>query len=180
MSRRVTRRRVRRWALLAAVTALALRWAWTTDPALTALAVCLTATAALGCWRARCAWLMRSGQRTDLYKHYMADGTPLYYGISNHYAARCNQHADGSWWWFYVDPARSTRQTWPNRAAALHAERAAITRDCPIGNTEHNRLWRQQQPVRVLMQDQAATHRVYAQPPPVITSPTPYASRRFA
>lgn len=155
----------------AALTAAAgLWWAWQHHPA--ALIVCgtLAAALALAVWRARCAWLMREGQKTDLYFHYFGTGEPLYYGITNSYEARCGQHADESWWYLFVDPARSHKQTWPNREAALRAEAAAIRRDTPIGNYQHNWRYLQQHPRRLELQAEAAAHRSYAQPAPVITT----------
>lgn len=166
-------RRRHHWAKTKAAAVLTgaggLWWAWQHHPATLIAAAVITAAAALGAWRARCAWLLREGEKTDLYRHYFNTGWPLYYGISNDYAARCGQHADESWWWYYVDPARSTRQTFPNRRAAELAEAAAIRRDTPIGNYQHNGAYVQQHPRRLQLQAEAAAHRSYAQPAPVIT-----------
>jgi hypothetical protein len=141
--RRMTRAERRVWS--AGVVVAGLAWAWQTHPVLLVAGLTLAATAAgLGLW-ARRAWLQRAGRPTVLYRHYTAGGRPLYYGISSHYGLRCAQHAEGSWWWPLVDPARSTCQTWPNRQAAERAERTAIHADCPIGNQEHNpRYWTQE------------------------------------
>lgn len=180
MSRR-RHRQVKTKAALAAACGGVLWWAWQAHPA--GLIVCgtLAAAATLGAWRARCAWLMRDGQKTDLYFHYFGDGTPLYFGISNDYAARCTQHADESWWFYYVDPSRSVKQTWPNREAALRAEAAAIRQWSPIGNYQHNPDYVAQHPRRLQLQAEAAAHRGYAQPAPVITgnwAPAPRARVR--
>lgn len=103
-------------------------------------------------WRVRSRRAVRAGvvdlRPTVLYRHYMADGTPLYYGISNHYEARCGQHAESSWWWPLVDPTRSSVQEWPDRRSAELAEAAAIRSHCPIGNTEYNHRFGQQEPAR--------------------------------
>ena len=85
----------------------------------------------------------------------LLDGSPLYYGISNRYDLRCAQHAEGSWWWPLIDPARSTCQTWPNRLAAERAEAAAIAADSPPGNTQHNGRWRAQYGRRVALRQLA-------------------------
>jgi hypothetical protein len=103
-------------------------------------------------WRVRSRRAVRAGvvdlRPTVLYRHYMADGSRLYYGISNNYALRCAQHAESSWWWPLVDPARSTIQEWPDRRSAELAEAAAIRSHCPIGNTEYNHRFGQQEPAR--------------------------------
>lgn len=124
--------------------------------ALVVLLAGLTAVAvAVFVWRRRrdAAELTAVGNPTVLYRHYLLnrpdihwllDGSPIYYGISNRYDLRCAQHADDSWWWPLIDPARSTCQTWPNRLAAERAEAAAIAADCPPGNTQHNGQWRAQ------------------------------------
>lgn len=121
------------------------------------------------------AWLYLRGWRTErrhmtalyarptvLYRHYMYDPhwrdgrRPVYYGISNRYDLRCEQHAAGSWWWPLVVPVWSTCQTWPDRAQAEAAERQAIAADCPIGNQEHNPRYWAQEPERRALRAQAA------------------------
>jgi hypothetical protein len=183
-------RRLRRWPrrhpgqalTLAAATVLALRWAWNEHPAAVTLYATLTAAVALGVWRARCAWAMREGQKTDLYYHHFATGQILYVGITSSYADRCEQHADDSWWWFYVDPSLSRKQTWPNRQAAARAETAAIRSLCPVGNTRDNPAWASQQPERGQLMAHAAASRGYACPPPVLNTPSPPRpfTRRYA
>jgi hypothetical protein len=154
MARRRRMTRVERRAWSAAVMAASIAVLWQTHPALLVAALTLAATAAgLGLW-ARRAWLQRAGQPTVLYRHYFAAwvlamfpglSPQVYYGITSNYALRCAQHAESSAWWSLIDPQLSTCQTWPNRAAAERAERAAIRRDCPIGNQAHNpRYWAQE------------------------------------
>lgn len=183
-------RRLRRWPrrhpgqalALVAATVLGLWWAWTEHPAALVIYATLAAAAALGLWRVRAAWAMREGQRTDLYFHYFGDGRPLYYGITSSYTDRCAQHADDSWWWFYVEPALSRKQTWPNRQAAARAETAAIRRDCPIGNTRDNPAWATQNGERLRLQAHAAASRGYACPPPVLNTASParaFPARRY-
>jgi hypothetical protein len=137
--------------VLGAVVALAVvvhQYGWAP---IIAAAVVVSAAGAL-VWRVR-ARRVTQGRVVDLrptvlYRHYMADGTPLYYGISNHYEARCGQHAESSWWWPLVDPARSTTQTWPGRRQAELAEAAAIRAHCPVGNCEYNHQFARQDPAR--------------------------------
>lgn len=142
-----TRRRRRNHVILAVGVGLAL-WRelpiwWHAHPVYVALTGLALAGTVAGTTRLVHLYRWRKGQETDLYNHflkYVRPGAPLYYGISNDYALRCQQHAEDSWWWPLVDWELSTKQTFPNRALALAAEAAAIRRDCPIGNTAHN--WR--------------------------------------
>lgn len=78
---------------------------------------------------------------TWVYRHYMADGTPLYYGITGRYDLRCGQHEESSWWWPLVDHGRSVSQKYPNRHVAELRETALIRRDCPPGNRKDNPRW---------------------------------------
>lgn len=158
MSRRRSRRRTRRRAYAALTTFAVLTWAWQLYPGWT-LAVLLTAAAGMVAFRLRrrptsCA------EQVWLYRHYAIPvptltqaGEPIYYGITNCYNARCEQHANSSWWWPYVDQRLLTiTGPYPDRDAALAAEAAAIRRDCPIGNTVHNRRYWQQAARRRRMQ----------------------------
>ena len=134
----MSRAQTRVWSAAAGL--LVANWAWQTHPVWTvAGAVLVIGAGAAMLWRRR-AQLRAPGERTWLYRHYDRAGSPVYYGITNDYPDRCAEHAAGSWWWYLVDPARSTVQEFPNRPAALLAETRAIRSDCPPGNVQHN--WR--------------------------------------
>jgi hypothetical protein len=157
--RRATRVERRLWAAAAGV--FGVWWAWQTHPAAVVVTLAVAGPVAVLGWRARLAWRMRAGQATDLYRHYFADWVPasqpqVYYGITGRYGLRCAQHAESSWWYTLIDPAKSTCQTWPNRAAAEAAEAAAIRADCPIGNERGNLRYLEQQAERRQLQALAA------------------------
>lgn len=167
-----TVRAIRRHKVATVLALALLAGAVRTHPVAVALAAFAVAALGAGAGLGKARWRMRGGEPTDLYTHYFADGEILYVGISNRYDLRCGQHADDKWWWFYVDPARSTTQTWPNRQAALRAEEKAIRAACPIGNYQHNWQWQRQQPRRLELAARARRHASYGQPPPVVTTPT--------
>ena len=134
--RRTTRFERRAYTLLAAAALVA--WAWQTHPVWTGLAAAAAVTGGAGWVVRRRRALSAPGQTTWLYRHYDATGRLLYVGITNHYARRCEQHADEKAWWVLVDPGRSTTQEYPNRAAALLAEEAVIRSERPVFNIAHN------------------------------------------
>lgn len=72
-----------------------------------------------------------------LYRFYDAAGALLYVGITLDPVARWRQHRDDKPWW--TDVAHITVDTYPDRATVLDAERAAITRERPLHNVQHNR-----------------------------------------
>lgn len=72
---------------------------------------------------------------TALYRHYDANGTLLYVGISTSVMMRLAQHRWGSHWFTRV--VRVTIEWLPTREAALNAEREAIRKECPECNTVH-------------------------------------------
>lgn len=80
----------------------------------------------------------RTGSRTghSLYRFYDARGKLLYIGITNSIRLRFAQHKDSKSWW----PQVAVREIshYPSRAAVLAAERAAIIRERPIYNVQHN------------------------------------------
>lgn len=75
--------------------------------------------------------------QTALYRHFGADGSLLYVGISLSWPARTKAHSRSSHWFDQV--ARVEVERYPNRAAALEAEREAIKREGPKHNVVHNR-----------------------------------------
>jgi len=119
------------------------------------------AAAGAAAW-ARAVWRARHATSGDmrpcgLYAHYFTTASAVYGGITNNYAARCAQHAETSWWWAYVDHSRSTFQQWTAadclpgwtpRMMAKAAETEFITRHAPIGNTDENPLFWEQEPYR--------------------------------
>jgi hypothetical protein len=172
----VTRRRRRRvgWGrrvLAVLAVAGAVNWAWRSHPVALTICLALAALAPVAVWWGRRAWLRREGQRTVLYRHYMQAGRPIYYGITSRYDLRCGQHAEGSWWWPLVDPALSTCQEFPNRRAAELAEARAIAADCPPGNTQYNRQWKQQLELRLWLMGVAAQMRGPVNPNTPIGAP---------
>ena len=74
---------------------------------------------------------------TSLYRHFAADGTLLYVGISLSWPARTKAHAHNSRWFERV--ARVEIEHFATREAALIAEREAIKREKPRFNIVHNR-----------------------------------------
>lgn len=73
--------------------------------------------------------------RTALYRHFAADGTLLYVGISLSPIDRLSQHMEGSRWAEQI--ARIEIEWHDDRADAERAERAAIMEDRP----RHNRTF---------------------------------------
>ncbi len=69
---------------------------------------------------------------TALYRHFAADGTLLYVGISLSVAARLSQHMHGSRW--AAEIARVEVTQYPYRAAAVEAEQDAIRSERPKFN----------------------------------------------
>ena len=72
--------------------------------------------------------------RTHLYRHFAADGTLLYVGISLSALGRLQAHRASAW---SEDIARVEVETYPTRAAALAAEKAAIKSERPKHNRVH-------------------------------------------
>ena len=79
--------------------------------------------------------------KTQLYRHYDSDKKLLYVGISLSAAARLAQHRDAAHW--FDDIATVTIETFPNREAALAAERKAIINEKPVCNIHHKRTLKQ-------------------------------------
>lgn len=73
--------------------------------------------------------------RTAIYRHFDADGTLLYVGITDGLSRRGKQHAKGAAW--VGDVSTSTAQWFPDRDAALLAEADAIRADRPLHNRIH-------------------------------------------
>lgn len=71
--------------------------------------------------------------RTALYRHFDADGSLLYVGVSLHSMRRLAQHMSGSEWHHQI--AAVQIQWLPTRAAAFAAEAIAIAREMPVWNT---------------------------------------------
>ncbi|MFL9922575.1 hypothetical protein PQR75_46670 [Paraburkholderia fungorum] len=72
---------------------------------------------------------------TDLYRHFDADGTLLYVGISLSAIARLKQHKSAAGWRGKI--TKVTIETLPSREAALDAESAAIKTERPVWNKHH-------------------------------------------
>lgn len=70
-----------------------------------------------------------------LYRLYGADDALLYVGISVHLARWAGHATDKPWW---REVARATVEWFPDRSAALTAERAAIATERPRCNVQHN------------------------------------------
>lgn len=73
---------------------------------------------------------------TSLYRHFASDGSLLYIGISLSWPERTKAHAQKSRWFDLV--ARVEIENYPDRDAALKAEREAIQREKPKFNVVHN------------------------------------------
>lgn len=73
---------------------------------------------------------------TALYRHFADNGDLLYVGISLSWPARTKQHSVGSHWFNQV--AKVEIEHFPDRNAALEAERAAIKAEHPKHNVVHN------------------------------------------
>lgn len=74
---------------------------------------------------------------TALYRHFAADGTLLYVGISLSWPERTRAHRSDSRWFDQV--ARLEIEHFPTRDEALAAEREAIQCERPKFNIVHNR-----------------------------------------
>jgi hypothetical protein len=72
---------------------------------------------------------------TTLYRFYAADGTLLYVGVTSVGPSRWSDHERNREWW--AKAVRSSIEQFPNRQAALDAERAAILAEQPRYNTVH-------------------------------------------
>jgi predicted GIY-YIG superfamily endonuclease len=72
-----------------------------------------------------------------LYRHFAADGTLLYVGITMNAPRRLKEHSRHSGWWDNV--ARVEIEQFPTRAAVIDAERHAIKLEKPLHNFMHNR-----------------------------------------
>lgn len=73
---------------------------------------------------------------TALYRWYDADGHLLYIGITGNLLDRTSQHnSDSSWMEF---AARAAVERYPSRPEALAAEEAAIKKEHPLFNSQHN------------------------------------------
>lgn len=76
-------------------------------------------------------------ERTELYRHYDADGDLLYVGISRDTLVRLAQHkANGAIW--VDDVTKTSIECFPCRKEALKAERRAIKAERPLYNKDHN------------------------------------------
>lgn len=80
---------------------------------------------------------MSGEHETCLYRHYAADGTLLYVGISLSWPARTRAHSHYSLWFAQV--SRVEIERFQSREAALDAERDAIRSESPKFNVIHNR-----------------------------------------
>lgn len=74
---------------------------------------------------------------TSLYRHFAADGSLLYVGISLSWPQRTRSHARHARW--FEEVARVEIEHFPTREAALGAEREAIKSEKPRFNVVHNR-----------------------------------------
>lgn len=83
------------------------------------------------------------GADTALYRHYDAEGTLLYLGITGSPSLRAEQHRDRSPWWRFV--ADTTVEWFVSRDAATEAERDAIHDELPVFNGTHNKANRDAQ-----------------------------------
>lgn len=73
-------------------------------------------------------------RRTQLYRHYDADGQLLYVGISLSALLRTRQHRENSPW--FANIAKITVETFPDRATAYDAETFAIENERPLYNVQ--------------------------------------------
>lgn len=74
---------------------------------------------------------------TSLYRHFAADGSLLYVGISMSWPTRTKAHVRDSRWFDLV--ARVEIERFPTREDALEAERVAIKTERPQFNIIHNK-----------------------------------------
>lgn len=80
---------------------------------------------------------IRKGTPTRLYRWFSQDGTLLYIGISKNLRQRVKAHDKASAW--IGEASVMTVEHYPNRQAALLAERKAIRAESPLHNVVHNR-----------------------------------------
>lgn len=73
-----------------------------------------------------------------LYRHFSADGTLLYIGVSARIPQRIKEHAKHSFWW--KDVTRIEIEHFDDRKSVLEAERLAIINEKPLHNSYHNNL----------------------------------------
>jgi predicted GIY-YIG superfamily endonuclease len=78
--------------------------------------------------------LALTSRATALYRHFAANGTLLYVGITCDVAKRQQEHARSKAWWPEV--ASTTVETHPDRYLAATAERAAIAHERPAHNVD--------------------------------------------
>lgn len=71
-------------------------------------------------------------KKTAVYRHFSNNGTLLYVGVSASVMSRLFDHRDGAHW--YDDVTRVDLEWFPNRKAALAAERKAIKEEFPAYN----------------------------------------------
>jgi predicted GIY-YIG superfamily endonuclease len=90
---------------------------------------------------------------TALYRHYDADGTLLYVGISDVLESRTREHMKHSPWARWA--ARREVEWLPTLAEATLAEVSAIRAEHPVFNTVHNDEHREARLVRYLVWRQA-------------------------
>lgn len=74
--------------------------------------------------------------RTALYRHFAADGTLLYVGVSKRPVRRLDEHSETARWFHQL--VRTTVCWFDTREAALAAEKAAIQGEHPRFNIVHN------------------------------------------
>lgn len=96
---------------------------------------------------------------TDLYRAFDAEGRLLYVGVSLNLGDRMKGHRSAALWW--EDVAIIAVEHCEDRAAAMTAERAAITAESPAYNQQHGSFRSPQPPAEqmpddVLTADQAA------------------------
>jgi predicted GIY-YIG superfamily endonuclease len=99
--------------------------------------------------------------QTSLYRHFAADGSLLYVGISLSWPDRTKTHAQRSKWFEQVAKVEIERFT--SRQAALDAEREAIKRERPQFNIVHN-CRKDAPPKRVAGETRRVVDRVSADP----------------
>lgn len=87
--------------------------------------------------RNKCGMESQLSKKTHLYRHYDGNGELLYIGISLSAVQRLSQHMSGSNW---ADEIASIEvEYYPDRDAALRAEKAAIEAEQPRYNITYNR-----------------------------------------
>lgn len=86
-------------------------------------------------------WSAQAGETAEctehiLYRHYAADNTLLYIGITNNPPARLTGHRDGSPWWKAV--AWSRYEPFGSREELKKAERESVRRELPKWNVHYS------------------------------------------